>query len=212
MNIKKPKPMSFSGLYVEKRTRRNKFFTQINTIIDWAPIETELLKIRGVQATDAAGNPSYNPLIIFKMMLLQTWYGLSDPGVEDMVNENLSAMGFCGLMLEDDVPDHSTISRFRKDLTTKNAMDRLLNKINAQLEKRNVIIKSGIAVDASITDSPYAPKGKTTWEVSTDRKEDERGDQDKDQENSFHKIQKHSNPGTDPKESKEESKETRSIH
>ncbi len=43
-------------------------------------------------------------------MLLQNWYKLSDPGVEDMVNENLSAISFCGLQIEDDVPDHSVIS------------------------------------------------------------------------------------------------------
>ena len=184
-------------MYVEKRTRRNRFFTQIDRIMDWGPIEKELFKICKRNTRNAAGHPSYRPLILFKMMLLQTWYGLSDPGVEDMVNENLSAMRFCGLMLEDDVPDHSTISRFRKVLTDKKAMDRLLRRINAQLEKRKVIVRSGIVVDASITDSPYSPKGKTTWEVATDRKEDQRDDSDKQQEQNYHKVQKVNKPGTD---------------
>ena len=55
---------------------------------------------------DAAGRPAYNPLVLFKMMLLQTWYNLSDMGVEDMVNETLPANAFCGLRVEDTVPDH----------------------------------------------------------------------------------------------------------
>lgn len=69
------------------------------------------------------------------MQLLQIWYNVSDPGVEDMVNDGLSAMCFCGLNIEDDVPDHSTLSRFRKELVEKKAYDRLLKKINQQLKE-----------------------------------------------------------------------------
>ena len=79
------------------------------------------------------GRPSYPGLLLFKMQLLQIWYNLSDPGVEDMVNDSLSAMRFCGLHIEDDVPDHSTLSRFRKELVEKKAYDRLLKKINQPL-------------------------------------------------------------------------------
>ena len=46
-------------------------------------------------------------------MQLQTWYNLSDMGVEGMVNNTLSANAFCSLRVEDMVPDHSTLSRFR---------------------------------------------------------------------------------------------------
>jgi len=189
--------MSFSGLYVEKRTRRNRFFKQINTLVDWHAFEKELLKISKRGAANAVGNASYSPLILFKMMLLQTWYGLSDPGVEDMVNENLSAMRFCGLQLEDDVPDHSTLSRFRKELTEKKAMDWLLRKLNDQLEKQKLIVRTGIAVDASITDSPLRPKGKTTYEVATDRSEDDRSPSDRQDEQEHHRVQKIERPGTD---------------
>lgn len=189
--------MSFSSPYVERRTRRNRFFKQIDTLVDWSAFEKELLKISKRGATNAVGNASYSPLILFKMMLLQTWYGLSDPGVEDMVNENLSAMQFCGLQLEDAVPDHSTLSRFRKELTEKKAMDRLLRKLNNQLEKQDLIVRSGVAVDASITDSPLRPKGKTTYEVATDRSEDDRSQADKHGEQEQQRVQKIERPGTD---------------
>ena len=59
---------------------------------------------------DAAGRPI--PLVLFKMMLLQTWYHLSDMGVGDMVNDNLAANAFCGLHVEDTVPDHSNAEPF----------------------------------------------------------------------------------------------------
>jgi transposase len=56
--------------------------------------------------------------------------------------------------LEYNVPDHGTLSRFRKELTEKRPMVRLLRKVNEQLEEQQLIVRSGIAVDASITDSP----------------------------------------------------------
>jgi IS5 family transposase len=122
MIIKKDNQMSFAGGYVERRTRHNKFFKAIDTIIDWAPLEKELKKVYK-KGESVDGRPSYPGLLLFKMQLLQIWYNLSDPGVEDMVNDSLSAMRFCGLNLEDDVPDHSTLSRFRKELVEKKAYE-----------------------------------------------------------------------------------------
>ena len=90
--------MGFSGPYVEKRTGKNRFFKRIDMLVDRSAIEKELLKVSRGKATNAVGNASYSPVILFKMMLLQRWYGLRDMGVEDMVNENLSAMQFCGLI------------------------------------------------------------------------------------------------------------------
>ena len=64
------------------------------------------------------------------MQLISTWYGISDVQTEEMVNDSLSASSFCGLSVEDSVPDHSTLSRFRGELTSKKAYDRILKKLN----------------------------------------------------------------------------------
>jgi IS5 family transposase len=195
--IKKRYDMSFSHVFVERRTRKNTFLRQVNSIIDWQPIEKEINNIykRGFSVD---GRPSYSGLLLFKMMLLQTWYNLSDPGVEDMVNENLSAMMFCGLSLEDNVPDHSTLSRFRSDLTYKKSFERLLKLINNQLESKGVMVKEGAAmVDASLTDAPRSPKGKTTYEIAEDRQEDNRNQEQKEMENNSMKLVKIQQPGVD---------------
>jgi IS5 family transposase len=195
--IKKELHMSFVSHHVERRTRKNTFFKQINLIIDWKLIEKEINKVYK-KGTSVDGRPSYPGLLLFKMMLLQNWYRLSDPEVEEMVNENLSAMAFCGLQIEDDVPDHSVISRFRKELTEKKAFDRLLKKFNQQLKTKGIIVKEGVAlVDAAITNSPRKPKGKTTYEVATDRKEDEREDGEKEREENSMKLVKLTQPGVD---------------
>jgi IS5 family transposase len=102
------------------------------------------------------------------MMLLQTWYNLSDMGVEDMVNDTLSANAFCGLRVEDTVPDHSTLSRFRSELSEKRAMNRLLAKLNNQLEHHGIEVRQGGIIDASITPTAHKPKGKATYLLPND--------------------------------------------
>ncbi|MBP9132628.1 MAG: transposase [Saprospiraceae bacterium] len=77
-----------------------------------------------------------------------------------MLNDRLSAMRLCGLEIEDDVPDHSTLSQFHKELTEKKAYERIRRKLNIQLKKRGLIIKGRVKVDASLTDSPWCLKGK----------------------------------------------------
>ena len=77
------------------------FFAQINTLLDWQPNR------KGKSAT---GKPSYSGLLLFKMSLLQTWYGLSDYEVEDRVNDCISFSYFCGLHINEVSPDHSTLS------------------------------------------------------------------------------------------------------
>jgi IS5 family transposase len=49
------------------------------------------------------------------------------------------------LELEDDVPDHRTLSRFRKELVEKKAFDCLLRKINNQLKAKGIMIEQGNA-------------------------------------------------------------------
>lgn len=127
------------------------------------------------KGNNSVGNPSYDGLLLFKMSLLQTWYGLSDYEVEDRINDSISFSKFCGLTLEQTAPDHSTLSRFRSIMTEKKAYKKLLKELNRQLAKHQIIIKKGVIVDASVVDTHLKPKGKISYEVAQDRKEDERG-------------------------------------
>ena len=83
------------------RTRKIKrtLFTQINTLLDWQPI-IEILKKHYIKGKSATGKPIYNGLLLFKMSLLQTWYGLSDYEVEDRVNDSISFNYFCDLHID----------------------------------------------------------------------------------------------------------------
>lgn len=164
--------MSFSIYDVERRTAKNTFFKQMNIIINWKSISS-IINAGYKVGISATGKPSYDGLLLFKMLLIGIWYDLSDRDVEDMVNENLSAMKFCGLQLENDVPDHSVLCKFRKQLTENKTIELLFNEINLQLENHGIIVKSGCKIDATVTESERRPKKKTTFEIAEDRKEDE---------------------------------------
>ena len=84
-------------------------------------------------------------------MLISDWYDLSDTQTESMVNDSLSAMKFCGLTIEDSVPGHSTLSRFKKELKDKNAYDPILQKFLEQLSAHSLTIEKGSArIDARL--------------------------------------------------------------
>ncbi len=171
--MKRIKQPSFADSICDLRARKIKsvFFNQMNELLDWTAISIEIDK-HYEKTTNAVGAPSYDGLLLFKMCLLQTWYGLSDYEVEDRVNDSISFSYFCGMTIEQTAPDHSTVSRFRKKLTECKAYEPLFKLINAQLEKHKIIVKTGAIVDASVIDTPLRPKGKTKHKVTQDREDE----------------------------------------
>lgn len=69
-------------------------------------------------------------------MLIQSWYQLSDYQMEEQLNYNLMFLYFSHLSIENPIPDHSTISRWRSKFSENNFFDKLLEEINQQLVKQ----------------------------------------------------------------------------
>ena len=139
--------------------------------MDWKPISS-LIDKHYHRGKSAVGNPSYDGLLLFKMCLLQSWYGLSDYEVEDRINDSISFGYFCGLTIEQTAPDHSTLSRFRSAMTRCGVYEKLFKEINKQLEAHSIIVKRGAIVDASVIETPLRPKGKSEQEVTVDREDE----------------------------------------
>src|SRR5512132_2703835 len=85
-----------------------------------------------------------------KLLLLQQWYGLSDPSLEEAVDDRLSFRRFAGLPLDEGVPDHSTIWRFRQELAAHGLAEALFEEINRQLDARGLIVRQGTLIDATL--------------------------------------------------------------
>lgn len=194
--MKNEQKLGFADYMVQKRKIKQEFFNQVNLLIDWRPISNMINKYYQ-KGESASGRPSYEGIVLFRMALLQTWYGLSDYEVEDRVNDSISFSRFVGISLDSPVPDHSVISRFRSELTGKGVYEKLFKAMNKQLEKHKIIVKTGAIVDASIIDSPLRPKGKTCYEIQTDRSEEERTEQELEKEEQVQVLIKKEQPGVD---------------
>ena len=148
-NINDPQ-RSFVAPFVDKHSRKNEFFSQINKLVNWEPITTKLKKIYTKGLTDR-GAKAYSPLLLFKMHLISEWYQLSDTQTEAMVYDSISALRFCGLTIEDSVPGHSTLSRFKKELIEQGTLHILEKDFEAQLNAKNLGIQPGKGrIDARI--------------------------------------------------------------
>lgn len=103
---------------------------RITAALDWAPFARLL---RGLHAA-RRGRPAYPALTMFKVFLLQQWYGLSDPAMEEALRERASFRRFAGLAPNAAAPDHSTICRRRKRFAERGLGEALLRELDRQLE------------------------------------------------------------------------------
>lgn len=126
-------------------SRRNRL-SEISALLDWSAFEVLL---SGIHAS-RRGEPAYPPLVMFKVVLLQRWYDLSDPEMEEALADRLSFRGFVGLSLDDGTPDHSTIWRFREQLAKRRLTERLMAELMRQLDGRGVVLKQGTLIDATL--------------------------------------------------------------
>jgi len=161
----------FVDYFLERRPSKNGFLEKVDALIDWRRIGKLLAK--GYRRTaSATGNPAYPPLPLFKMLLLQRWYDLSDPGLEAALYDRLSFLRFSGLSFDSPVPDETTICRFRGELLATGLHERLLREVNTQLEALGLLVRRGAIVDATVVSSSRRPR-KVVEVMAEDRKEDE---------------------------------------
>lgn len=150
------------GALLKRRERRRDPLAEIHGLVDWAPFERLLCGLHNA----AKGEAAYPPLVMFKVLLLQRWYGLSDPAMEAALFDRMSFLSFAGLSAEDETPDHATIWRFRQKLAEGELMERLFGELSRQLETHGVVVKEGTLIDASIVPSaarrPRLDEGKTS--------------------------------------------------
>ena len=108
-------------------------------LLDWVEIERLLSLIY----SSKTGRPSYPLLTLFRSLLLGIWYQLSDVQLAQCLYRDLLFRKFCHLELGGDVPEASTLGRFRTQLVEQDVWDRLLAEVNRQLEAKNIIMTQG---------------------------------------------------------------------
>lgn len=159
------------GDFALQNKGKNEFLINVKELIDWEAIE-KLLKNNLKRGFNAIGNPPYSELLLFRILLLQTWFNLSDHKVEEAINDRISFMKFLNISVESETPDHSTISRFRNSLIKNDLDKKLFLEVNRQLVEKGILVKNGAIIDATIVISSRRPR-KQDELIVEDRKEEE---------------------------------------
>lgn len=131
---------------------------QTEALLEWSEIETLLSSIYAAKT----GRPSYPLLTLFRSLLLGIWYRLSDVQLAQSLYRDLLFRKFCRLELGGQVPEASTLGRFRTQLVEHDLWERLLGEINRQLEAKHIIMTEGRIniIDATPVEAAQSGSGK----------------------------------------------------
>ncbi len=127
---------------------------KLNEVMNWEQFRRRLEKVRDKDRKSPAGRKPFDVIVMFKILILQSLYNLSDDQIEFQVRDRLSFMRFLGLSLGDTVPDAKTVWLFREQLTQAGLVKKLFDQFDAFLRKTGFSAKKGQIIDASIVAAP----------------------------------------------------------
>src|SRR5215470_15535737 len=153
MSVKSSGQFSFVEALMPQGLGHNARLERLHELVRWYRFE-KLMK--GLRDEASPGRPGYRPLVLFKALLLQALYGLSDVELEEAVVDRLSFRKFVGLSLEEEVPDSTTLCRFRNVLNQEGLLAKLFGELDRQLEQAGVILKRGTMLDATLIETGAA--------------------------------------------------------
>ena len=123
----------------------------ISKLVDWEEFRKFFEKVE-----NKVGRPAYDPVLMVKVLVLQSWYGISDEEIEYQIADRISFQKFLGFPNE--VPDYSTIWRFREALAGDNTIDEIWDELHRQMEEKGIKTSKGVMQDAAFV---VAAPGKT---------------------------------------------------
>lgn len=127
---------------------------KLNKVINWQIFRPKLTRVFVKEAKGPGGRPPYDYVMMFKILILQRLYNISDAQTEYQIKDRLSFMRFLGLSISSDIPDDKTIWYFREQLVKAKVSKDLFDRFMKELEKKNLISRSGSIVDATFVDVP----------------------------------------------------------
>ena len=123
----------------------------ISNLINWGEFRKFLER-----EDSKVGRPAYDPILMLKMLVIQSWYGVSDEELEYQVADRISFQKFLGFPNE--IPDYSTVWRFREALAEDNVLDKIWEELHRQMEEKGIKNSKGVMQDAAFV---VATPGKT---------------------------------------------------
>jgi len=127
---------------------------KIQTMVNWDMFRPLLERVRDKEGKSSAGRKPFDVVLMFKVLILQSLYNLSDEQTEYQIRDRLSFMRFLDLPLGADVPDAKTIWLFREQLTEARVIKKVFERFERHLCEQGFSARKGQIVDASIVAAP----------------------------------------------------------
>lgn len=127
---------------------------KLSSVVRWYRFEKVLRPLS--REGETGGRPAYPVLMMFKALMLQQLYGLSDAELEEAIYDRLSFRRFCGIGLDEAVPDHTTLCRFRNRLVELKLLEKLFGELDRQLDAAGLILRRGTMLDATVIETQAA--------------------------------------------------------
>lgn len=138
--------------------RTKGFLDRCQELIPWGELAASIKHLFPEQPR--GGRPFWPAVVMLKCAMLQKWYGLSDPQLEEQMRDRISFRRFAGLSLDEDTPDETTMVKFRQRLREAGCASILFDAALASLREKGLVLKEGTIVDATIVDAPQGRKVK----------------------------------------------------
>src|SRR5260221_6582079 len=152
---KKARGLFDEQVRLEKLSKKQDPLERLSGYIDFEFSRGSLKKFLDTDSDPAkGGRPAYDYVLMFKILILQRYYNVSDDAIEYAILDRLSFMRFLGLGINDPVPDAKTIWLFRDTLTELKMIEKLFGYLDQQLDKDGIIVHKGKLIDAAIVEVP----------------------------------------------------------
>ena len=138
-----------------KLSRSDTLLKKIDTFVNWENLE---MHCTGMYKDSRRGRPTLPIIFSLKCLILQYLYNLSDPALEDALIDRLSFQHFLGISFDSDIPDFTTIWRFRDRLIKANLLNNIFDSILDQLDEKNIILRKGTLIDATLIHAARKPR------------------------------------------------------
>lgn len=141
----------------KKELRVEKFLCEMDKVVPWERLVEE---VRPYYKSNLGRRP-YDLELMLRVHFLQLWHNLSDPGMEEALYDRMSFQTFLGFdCFGGDIPDESSICRFRHLLEAKGLSHNILSCVNTHLAEHGLVLKEGTIVDATLLQAPVSKKNK----------------------------------------------------
>lgn len=144
----------------KKQTKREKFLSEMEAVVPWQAL-INLIEPHYPKSSKIGGRPPYPLATMLRIHLLQQWYSLSEPAMEEGLIEVPTMRSFAGIeLINDRIPDETTILTFRHLLEKHGLGEQIFNRVEAHLSEKGMSMRQGTIVDATLIAAPSSTKNK----------------------------------------------------